>query len=169
MLLGVFKEWTYSPEQKSPKSGIAVTCLTPCAQLVLMTASDNHKPSTGSQWFPKSEIITESQNLGIQELMGRGPDRAQKWCSSKLVRTIYFPHTLKSFQRVTISPKVKISEYRNWWVAPDALRSTRTEQSLWKPLLSTCFYKFWKSENMTQSQNLGNQEFMGLAPHRAHK
>ena len=78
MLLRVSKKRDYDRESKSRKLGIEETPSTLCAQVVPIEAIKTQLLWTCSYKFSKSDIITESQNVGNQELMRRASHRAHK-------------------------------------------------------------------------------------------
>ena len=167
MLSEVFKERVYDRESKSRKRGIDGTSFKPWTKIVLESDSKNHLLSTCAYKFWKTENITQSKNLGRQELMSGTPYRAHKWNWAQLLKTTCFNMLSQVFKgwdydRGSKSRKSGIYGTRSTPCAQLALVKARKNH-----LLSTCSYKFSKSENITHSQNLLNQELLWDASHLA--
>ena len=155
MLLQVFKEWDDYQNSKSRNSGIDGTLSTWSARLVFITASKNQLLWTWSCKFSNSEIMTDTQNLGNQELMVSFPHRSHKHTASK-------NHKLSTcsykFSKVEI-----ITEWKSLQTGIDGKRSTACAHveiinASENHLLSTCSYKLfeWDWVPRVQTSQLRN-------------
>ena len=87
---------------ESIKSGIERTPSTACAEVVLFTTTKKHLISRCSYKFKRTEIMSKSQTLANQEVIGHRPHHAYELFSSEVVRITYFQHDVTIFQRVRL-------------------------------------------------------------------